>query len=100
MRAVPPTRPRLLRDRLTWLNFLMLGFYGCLLSGLGPAIPGLRSDLGLSYSAGGFHGSLFAAGLILAGLGGDRLVDRLGRRRVFWGSAVATSAGAVVLAVG
>jgi MFS family permease len=85
------------RDELTWLAFGMLGFYNYLLSGLGPLMPSLRAELGLSYTIVSFHFSAFAVGMILAGLVGDRLVRRYGRTEVFWTGAAGLVAGAVAL---
>src|SRR5215216_1176184 len=87
------------RDELTWLAFGMLGFYNFLLSGLGPLMPPLRAELGLSYTIASFHFSAFAVGMILAGLIGDRGVRRYGRRRVFWTGAAGLIAGAVALTI-
>jgi hypothetical protein len=56
------------RDELTWLAFGLLGFYNCLLSGLGPLMPSLREELGLCYTIASVHFSAFAVGLFLAGL--------------------------------
>ena len=87
------------RDELTWLAFGMLGFYNYLLSGLGPLMPSLREELGLSYTTASLHFSAFAVGMILAGLVGDRLVRRYGRRTVFWTGATGLAAGAVALTI-
>src|SRR5215212_5172883 len=87
------------RDELTWLAFGMLGFYNYLLSGLGPLMPSLREELGLSYTIASLHFSAFAVGMILAGLIGDRVVRRYGRRTVFWTGAAGLVAGAVALTV-
>src|SRR4051812_14218644 len=75
----------------------MLGFYNYLLSGLGPLMPSLREELGLSYSVASLHFSAFAIGMILAGLVGDRIVRHWGRKRVFWTGAAGLVAGAVAL---
>src|SRR3954471_20950699 len=85
------------RDELTWLAYGMLGFYNYLLSGLGPLMPSLREELGLSYTIASLHFSAFAVGMILAGLVGDRVVRRYGRRKVFWTGAAGLVAGAVAL---
>ncbi len=92
--------PRLDRDRLTWLTYLMLGFLGCLLGGISPILPSLRRELNLSYAAAGLHASMFALGLIIVGTAGDRAIHQLGRRRLFWSAAVSAAIGAVVLALG
>jgi MFS family permease len=85
------------RDELTWLAFGMLGFYNYLLSGLGPLMPSLREELGLSYTVASLHFSAFAVGMILAGLVGDRVVRGFGRTKVFWAGAAGLVAGAVAL---
>src|SRR5215218_5789827 len=85
------------RDELTWLAFGMLGFYNYLLSGLGPLMPSLRKELGLSYTIASLHFSAFAVGMILAGLVGDLVVRRYGRTKVFWAGAAGLVAGAVAL---
>ncbi len=85
------------RDRVTWLAYGMLGFYNYLLSGLGPLMPPLREELGLSYTVASFHFSAFAAGMILAGLLGERVVRRWGRHAAFWAGAAGLAAGAVAL---
>ncbi len=87
------------RDRLTWLAYGMLGLYNYLLSGLGPLMASLRDELSLSYTVTSLHFSAFAAGMILAGLIGDRLVARWGRRAIFWTGAAGLLAGAVSLAL-
>ena len=92
-----PTSASFRRDELTWLAFGMLGFYNYLLSGLGPLMPSLPEELGLSDTVASLHFSAFAVGMILAGLIGDRVVHRFGRTKVFWGGAAGLVAGAVAL---
>lgn len=94
------TRPPFRRDRLTWLTYIQLGFYGALINGLGPALAGLRTDLGLSYAEAGLHSSLFAVGMLSAGLAGDRVVRWLGRRRTLWLSTIGLTAGVLVFVLG
>lgn len=85
------------RDPETWLAYGMLGFYNFLLSGLGPLMPSLREELGLSYTVASLHFSAFAAGMIGAGLIGERVVGRWGRKATFWAGAVGLTIGAVGL---
>ncbi len=87
------------RDALTWLMYGMLGVYNYLLSGLGPLMPSLRQELQLSYTVTSLHFSAWAAGMILAGMVGDRLVRAWGRRTVFWLGAAGLALGAVALAL-
>lgn len=86
------------RDRLTWLAYLMLGYYGYLINGIGPSLPGLRDDLGIGFGVASLHGSLFAVGMIAAGLLGDRVIGRAGRRPSFWAAATGMAAATWVLA--
>ncbi len=91
---------RFARSDVTWAAYLLLGYFGYLQAVLGPLMPFLRRDLHLSYSAGGLHFSAFAAGMIVAGLSGNRITERLGRPAVFWGGAAGMALGACGLLVG
>lgn len=73
------------RDRLTWLAYIMLGYLGFSQSILGPLMPSLRNELGLSYTQGGFLSAAIAFGLVLSGLLGGLLAKRLSRNTLFWG---------------
>jgi MFS family permease len=88
------------RDRFTWLAYVMLGYYAYLLNGLGPAMPFLRAEMTLSYTLGSLHFSAFAVGLLTAGLTGDTIARRLGRPRLFWLAALSMAAGTLVLLLG
>ncbi|MCG8478065.1 MAG: MFS transporter [Spirochaetales bacterium] len=88
------------RDRTTWLNYAMLGFYAYALNILGPVTPFLRDELGLSYTVGSLHFSAFALGTVLAGAFGERVARRFGVRRVFWLGSVGIVAGCFGLALG
>jgi len=66
---------RMTRDQFTWLTYLMLGYYSYFINGLGPVMPFLRTELGMSYTLSSLHFSAFAVGILLAGLGSDRIVQ-------------------------
>ncbi len=97
--TLPATVP-FARDRFTWLAYFMLAYYAYLQAALGPLMPFLRAELNLSYTAGGLHLSAFALGMILAGLTGDRIARRWGRRFVFWSGGIGMAAGALGLVWG
>jgi MFS family permease len=99
MTAIPATRT-FIRDRFTWLGYLMLGYYAYLQSALGPLMPFLRDELRLNYTVTGLHLSAFAVGMTLAGLTGDRAAARVGRNVVFWGGGAGMGIGALLLCVG
>lgn len=90
---------RISRDRFTWLAYLLLGYYAYLQAALGPVMPFLRTDLHINHTVGSLHVSAFALGMIVAGMLGDRLARRFGRRRIFWGGAAGMALGAVCLAL-
>lgn len=87
------------RDPTTWSVFAGLGLVGFVLNGLGPVLPHLQDDLGLSRVEVSNFPSLYAAGLLIVGLGGGRVITRIGRGAVFKASAVGMGASAVLLAV-
>lgn len=88
------------RDRFTWLAYGMLGYFAYLQAAPGPAMPLLRDDLALSFTAGGLHFSALAAGMVLAGLLTDRLTARHGRHTVFWTGGGGMGLGAALFALG
>ena len=91
---------RMTRDRFTWLTYLMLGYYSYFINGLGPVTPFLRTELRMSYTLSSLHFSAFAVGMLLAGLGTDRLARRFGRRWTFWNGAFGMAGGALFLLLG
>ncbi|MEA2515153.1 MAG: hypothetical protein QOJ59_4642 [Thermomicrobiales bacterium] len=91
--------PAFVRDRATWLAYLMLGYFAYVESSLGPLMPSLRSEFGISYTVASLHLSFFAAGSVLVGLVGERVARRLGRRALLWGGAAGYTFGAVLLVV-
>ncbi len=85
------------RDRLTWLAYLFLALYTFYLNALGPVTPFLKSEHGLTYTVSSLHFTAFAIGMILAGLFGHLVVQRIGRRHALWIAAAGISLGAVLL---
>jgi MFS family permease len=88
------------RDRLTWIAYVVLGWFAYLQAAPGLVIVHLRDELDLSYSAGGLHVAAFAAGSMVAGVFSARLERAVGRRALFWSAAALMGAGAVGLTVG
>lgn len=92
--------PTFLRDRFTWLLYLLLALYGYFLNALGPITPFLKSELNLTYTVSSLHFTAFAAGILLVGVGGHLVIRRLGRWRSLWVGAMGMSLGALLLSVG
>jgi fucose permease len=90
----------MIRNRVTWLSYLMLAFYGYFLNVFGPITPYLKSELNLSYTVSSLHFSAFAIGLLCAGLIGHRVVKRVGRWTALWISAFGICIGSLILIAG
>ena len=88
------------RDRFTWLAYLSLAFYAYFLNVLGPITPFLKEELRLSYTVSSFHFTAFAVGILLIGLGGHLLVQRIGRWRSLWIGVIGMSLSALLLLTG
>jgi predicted MFS family arabinose efflux permease len=88
------------RDRLTWIAYLVGGWFAYLQAAPGLVLVHLRDELGLSYSAGGLHVAAFAGGSMVAGLISPRLERWLGRRRLLWSAAALMGAGMIGLTAG
>lgn len=78
------TTENFVRDGFTWLGYLLIASSTYTISCFGPFMPFLRSELHLTYTVGALHFSAWAIGVLLAGLSGDRIMQRLGRQKVIW----------------
>jgi fucose permease len=88
------------RDRFTWLAYLSLAFYAYFLNVLGPITPFLKEELQLSYTVSSFHFTAFAVGILLIGLGGHFLIQRIGRWPSLWIGMTGMSLSALLLLTG
>ncbi|MEW5868496.1 MAG: MFS transporter [Chloroflexota bacterium] len=88
------------RTSFTWLAYFLLAFYGYFLNILGPITPFLKDELQLTYTISSLHFTAFAVGMLIVGLFGHGLVQRLGRWRSFWLGAAGLSLGGLLLIAG
>jgi fucose permease len=88
------------RDRFTWLAYLSLAFYGYFLNVLGPITPFLKDELRLTYTVSSFHFTAFAVGILLIGVGGHLLIQRIGKQRSLWLGLFGMSLSALLLLIG
>jgi len=88
------------RDRATWSAYILTGYFAYLETILGPVIPFLRAEQGLSYRVAGLHFSAFSLGGIVVGMAGERAARRWGRAGGIRRGAAGMAVGAVVLAGG
>lgn len=61
--------------------------------------PFLQETFGISYMMAGFYTAVWGVGVVLGGLAGGRVADKLGHRRAVTGAMVASLAGVSLLAV-
>lgn len=95
--AVPPTKFRW--DRLTFASALGYCMLVAALS-VGVVLGELRSQFHLDGVVAALHGSTFGIGLLIMGLWGVRLLDRLGRRNALRLSAASIVGGVTLFCVG
>jgi MFS family permease len=98
--AIPrtSTAATFVRDQRTWAAYLLLGLFSYIETSIGPVMPFLREELGLSYAVASLHFSAFAIGAIISGLVGDRVVRRIGRTAALWVGIAGMIAGALLIA--
>lgn len=70
---------RLSRGYVTWLLYAVFGCMAFLLNGLGAVLAPLQMEIRVKRGDVAFYPSLFALGLVVVGLTGGSLVDRIGR---------------------
>ena len=88
------------RNRFTWLAYLSLAVYGYFLNVLGPITPFLKDELGLTYTVSSFHFTAFAVGILLIGVAGHFLIQRIGQHRSLWLGLFGMSVSASLLVTG
>ena len=86
-----------LRNRLTWLAYLMLAYIAVNQTILGPLMPTLRREMNLNYTFGGMLPAASALGLVFSGLVGDWLARYFKRQSLFWGGSVGLVSGVILL---
>lgn len=88
------------RDHFTWLAYFALAFYGYFLNVLGPITPFLKDELQLTYTISSFHFTAFAIGILLVGVGGHAVIQRLGREWSLWLGLFGMSMSVLLLLLG
>ena len=86
------------RDTLTWWAYGVLAAFAFLLNGFGPVLDDLRRELAVSRTVAGLHSTGLAAGMIAAGVLGERMRLRLGWLALYWIACGGLLAGVLGLA--
>ncbi|MDR3372619.1 MAG: MFS transporter [Ancalomicrobiaceae bacterium] len=87
------------RDRITWGCYFALALFAYFLNIQGNIIPFLRDEFALSYREVSLHPAALAAGLIVCGLFGERVVAWCGRRSALALGLIGACGGAVLLSL-
>ncbi|MFN8520536.1 MAG: MFS transporter [Chloroflexota bacterium] len=94
-----PTRQIAPRGRLTWALFLTGASASYLLNGMGAILASIQDELGATRAEVGIYPTLFAAGLLLVGVAGDRLIAVLDRPMAVRVAVIASVVGAWLVVV-
>ena len=89
-----------IRDRLTWLGYLLVGYNCFIAASFGPIMPFMRAELELIYSVAALHFSALACGSLITGTMGDKLMRRFGSPVTLWGGATGILIGAALILAG
>jgi fucose permease len=87
------------RDKLTWLGYLLVGYSCFVCAAFGPMMPFLRAEQELVYSVAALHFSAMATGGLITGTTGDRIMRRFGSASCIWGGAIGILCGLIILGV-
>lgn len=92
-----PAEGGIVRTPYVWSLYILLGLFSFMLSMIGPMVPYLQDEFGMSYALAGLHQSAFAAGMVLMGLFGSRVIRRLGMTLSIWGGMAVMLAGLLAM---
>lgn len=95
---VPIAAP-FVRDTTTWLAYFACFYLFSIQASLGPAMPYVRAERGLSYTVAGLHFTAVAVGALLMGLFASRVARTIGRRAAFWSSIAGISSGGLLFVI-
>lgn len=76
---------KLIRTPFVWSLYLILGLFSFMLSMIGPMVPYLQAEFGMSYTMAGLHQSAFAFGMVVMGFFATNVIKKLGITVSLWG---------------
>ncbi|WP_161982523.1 MFS transporter [Dictyobacter alpinus] len=95
--AISSAQQPFVRNRFTWLSYLLLAAYCYLQVSPGSIVPFLHAEMHLNYTIDSLHVSSLAMGIILSGLCGDRIAQRIGRQLMLWLCVTGIALGGILL---
>ena len=94
------SRSHLQRTSFVWAIYLLLGLFSFAITMIGPMVPYLQDETGMSYTLAGLHQSSFAIGMVVMGLFGGRLVSRNSIQKSLWGGMLGLISGLGLMVLG
>lgn len=91
---------KLQRDRLTLSTYFAVSLWGWFVMSIGPTVPLITKQFGISKGVGGLHGTAIAVGAVSVGLVSHRLVLNFGRRPVMLAGSALMILGTFLLVSG
>jgi MFS family permease len=79
------------------MGYFELAIWGYFLYAFAPSVTLLRDDEHISRAVSGLHGTALAAGTVLAGIFGSRLIRRFGRAHMMWAALTIMAGGVVII---
>ncbi len=90
---------RLVRDAATWFGYILVSIQIYFFTVQGNVIPFLQTEFSLNYGTVALHSAAMAAGVIVIGLVGARIVGTIGRRRTLLVAACGLAGGGILLGI-
>ncbi|GAB1431883.1 hypothetical protein MASR2M29_05080 [Spirochaetota bacterium] len=75
---------KLVRSSFVWSLYLIYALFSFTLSMIGPMAPRLQEEFGMSYALTGLHQSAYALGMVIMGIFGSAILNRMGTGLSAW----------------
>ena len=93
------TEIKLIRTPFVWALYLILGLFSFMLSMVGPMVPYLQAEFGMSYTLAGLHQSAFAFGMVTIGFVASTIIRKLGITVSLWGGIAVMLLGLLIMII-
>lgn len=88
------------RSAYIWILYLLLGLFSFTLTMIGPMVPYLQAETGMSFTLAGLHQTVVAVGMVLMGFVASRFIGRAGLQKSLWFSLAGMILGISVMTLG
>lgn len=88
---------KFVRTPFVWALYLILGLFSFMLSMIGPMVPYLQAEFGISYTIAGLHQSIFAFGMVGMGFFARSVIKKTGITASIWGGMAIMLIGLLIM---